>query len=171
MHVLRAGMRFCHLILLICAVAAPAAAQDFRGSITGRINDQSGGALPGVTVTATNVATNVPSPTTTNEEGQYTILYLQPGMYRVAAELSGFKKLVRENIEVRVGDRLTLDLSLEVGQMEETVSVTAESPILELASASAGQVIDEKRIALLPLSDGNPSSSRAWCPACRSSAT
>jgi hypothetical protein len=68
-------------------------------------------------------------------------------MYRVSAELSGFKKLNRENVEVRVGDRITLDLSLEVGQMEETVSVTAESPLLELGNASAGQVIDERRIS------------------------
>src|SRR4029453_1466903 len=69
---------------------------------------------------------------------------------------SGFKKLVRHDIDVRVDDRLTLDLTLEVGQMEQVVSVTAESPLLELSRASAGQVIDEKRIALLPLSDGNP---------------
>ena len=70
--------------------------------------------------------------------------------------MQGFKKLVRDGIEVRVGDRLKLDLILEVGQMEETVSVTAESPLLETGSASAGQVIDEKRISLMPLSDGNP---------------
>ena len=74
----------------------------------------------------------------------------------MTVELSGFKKLIREGIEVRVDDRVTLDLSLEVGQVEETISVMAESPLLEMSSASAGQVIDEKRISLLPLSDGNP---------------
>jgi hypothetical protein len=73
---------------------------------------------------------------------------------RVSVELSF--KLVREAIEVRVGDRVALDLGLAVGQMEETVSVTAESPLLELSSSSSGQVIDEKRISMLPLSDGNP---------------
>lgn len=150
------SVQTCLFALLALVLAWPAAAQDFRGSITGRVNDQSGGALPGVTVTATNVATNVPTATTTNAEGSFTILYLTPGRYVVSAELSGFKKLNRENIEVRVGDRLTLDLNLEVGGMEEVVSVTAESPLLELGSASAGQVIDEKRISMLPLSDGNP---------------
>jgi outer membrane receptor protein involved in Fe transport len=92
----------------------------------------------------------------TDAEGGYTILYLPPGIYRVSVELSGFKKLMREGIEVRVGDRVTLDLGLAVGQLEETVSVTAESPLLELSSSSSGQVIDEKRISMLPLSDGNP---------------
>lgn len=156
MPVFRVGSRICLFLLAALVLALPAAAQDFRGSITGRVNDQSGGALPGVSVTATNIATNVPSATTTNSEGGYSILYLTPGMYVVSAELSGFKKLSRENIEVRVGDRLTLDLALDVGRMEETVSVTAESPLLELGNASAGQVIDEKRISMLPLSDGNP---------------
>jgi hypothetical protein len=144
------------LLLIAWATGSPVHAQDFRGAITGRVLDSSRAALPGTTVTASNVATNVDSTTTTNAEGSYTIPYLTPGIYRVSAELAGFKKLSRENIEVRVGDRLTLDLSLDVGQMQETVSVTAESPLLELGSASAGQVIDEKRISLLPLSDGNP---------------
>ncbi len=155
---LRVGtcVRTCLLALIVCVLAVPATAQDFRGSITGRVLDASGGALPGATVTAINIATNQPSSTTANEQGGYSILYLPPGMYRVTAELQGFKKLNRENIEVRVGDRLTLDLSLEVGGMEEVVSVTAESPLLELGNASAGQVIDEKRISLMPLSDGNP---------------
>jgi len=141
----------------VALVIAPAAtAQEFRGAITGRVNDRSGGVLPGVTVTATNVATNVGSTTTTNQEGLFTIPYLTPGRYTVVAELSGFKKSQREGLDVRIGDRLVVDMDLEVGQLEETVLVTAQSPLLEMGSASAGQVIDEKRIALMPLSDGNP---------------
>lgn len=143
-------------LVVIFSTATVTRAQDFRGSISGRITDRSGGVLPGATVTATNVATNVGSTTTTNTDGIYSILYLTPGTYTVVAELAGFKKLSREGIEVRVGDRLALDLSLEVGQLEETLTVTAESPLLELSSGSAGQVIDEKRISMMPLSDGNP---------------
>ena len=144
------------LVGMTIATASTASAQDFRGTITGQINDSSGGRLPGAVVTATNAATNLESSTTTNGEGEYTIAYLTAGKYAVTVEMQGFKKLVRDGIEVRVGDRLKLDLILEVGQMEETVSVTAESPLLETGSASAGQVIDEKRISLMPLSDGNP---------------
>jgi len=143
-------------LAIALAVAATAAGQEFRGAITGRVNDKSGAVLPGVTVTATNVATNVSSTTVTTGEGLFTIPYLTPGTYTVAAELSGFKKSVREGLEVRIGDRLVVDLSMEVGQLEETVLVTAQSPLLEMGSASAGQVIDEKRISMMPLSDGNP---------------
>ena len=140
------------LAMFVCAAAADA--QDFRGAITGRITDAQGGRLPGVTITATNIATNVPSSTTTDTAGDYMIAYLVGGTYRVTVELQGFKKIVRE-VEVRIGDRLSLDLSLEVGQLDETVNVAADTPLLESAAA-AGQVIGETQIALMPLSDGNP---------------
>ena len=133
-----------------------ASAQDFRGAVTGRVMDQSGGVLPGVTVTVTNKETNVSNNTVTNETGTYSLLYLQPGAYTVSAELQGFKKMSRENVDVRLGDRLEIDFKLEVGRLEEVVTVAADTPLLETRTGSAGQVIDEKRIALMPLSDGNP---------------
>jgi hypothetical protein len=141
------------LALFVCAAAVDA--QDFRGAVTGRITDAQGGRLPGATVTATNIATNVPSSTTTDAAGDYLIAYLTGGTYRVTVELAGFKKVVRE-VEVRIGDRLSVDMSLDVGQLEETVTVAADTPLLETRSGSAGQVIGEKQIALMPLSDGNP---------------
>ena len=144
------------LIILMLWTAAPVLGQDFRGGMVGRISDSSGARLPGATVTATNTATNVASTTTTNGDGSYSILYLTPGTYSVTVELSGFKRVVRDGVEVRLGDRLTLDFTLDLGKLEETVSVKAESPLLSLANASSGQVIDEKRISLMPLSDGNP---------------
>src|SRR3982750_2059050 len=85
-------------IVLLAVFAGGASAQDFRGAITGRISDTSGGRLPGVTVTVTNTATNVASATTTNTEGDFSVPFLNPGTYTVTAELSGFKKLVRGNI-------------------------------------------------------------------------
>src|SRR4051812_35304713 len=148
--------RFFVVLCTLVAASIGLSAQDFRGGITGRISDSSGGRMPGVTVTATNVATNVASTTTTNGDGDYAIPFLNPGTYAVSAELSGFKKMVRNNLEVRVGDKLGVDLALEVGAMAETVSVVAESPLLETLSGSTGQVIDEKRLSMMPLSDGNP---------------
>ena len=142
--------------LLVCLIAATAGAQDFRGAVGGKVTDESGGVLPGVTVTGTNKDTNVAGNTVTNETGGYSLLYLAPGTYLVTAELQGFKKVVRDNVEVRLGDRLTLDFKLEVGRMEETITVTAETPLLETRTGSAGQVIGEKQISLMPLSDGNP---------------
>ena len=142
-------------LLLLAFAAAPTGAQETRGAITGTISDKSAAVLPGVTVTGTNVDTGVVTNAVTNAEGIYLLPFLPPGRYTVSAELMGFKKHVREGIEVRIANRLTLDLALEVGQLEEVVSVRAESPLLDVRSASQGQVIDERRIALLPLSDGN----------------
>ena len=85
--------------------------------------DNSGGALPGVVVTIVNAATNVPSSATTNESGSYTVPFLTPGNYNVTVELQGFKKSERKDVEVRIGDRLALDFKLEVGGIEETVTV------------------------------------------------
>ena len=144
------------LMLALAAVSSAALAQDFRGAITGRITDSSNARMPGVTVVATNVETNVAQTTVTNSEGDYTVLYLNPGTYTVTAELSGFKKLARNNLQVRVGEKLGVDFTLEVGAMAETVQVSAEAPVLTTTSGSTGQTISEKTIAMMPLSDGNP---------------
>jgi len=142
-------------VVVVALIAGSAAAQEFRGSITGRVTDPSGSAVPGVQITITNAATNVSSSVTTNEVGVYTVLYLTPGRYTIVAEATGFKK-PQQTVEVRVGDKLTLDIPLEVGSVLESVSVMAEAPLLQTSTASAGQVIDRRRIAELPLSDGNP---------------
>ena len=95
-------VRLLRWVVLLALCAAPVSAQDFRGSIIGRVNDSSGARLPGATVTATNTATNVGSRTTTNGDGNYSVLYLTPGTYTVAVELAGFRRVVREGVEVRV---------------------------------------------------------------------
>ena len=144
------------LFLLLALMPAVLNAQDYRGQIIGKILDPSGAAIPGASVTVTNVATNSGTSTKSDEAGNYTVLYLPPGQYSVSVEAQGFKKLLRQGIEVRVSDQLRIDLSLEVGATQETVSVVANAELLETTTASAGQVFDQRRIADLPLSDGNP---------------
>src|SRR2546425_4082368 len=122
-------------VIILGLIVGSAAAQEFRGSITGRVTDPSGASIPGSQITVTNTATNVSSSVTTNEAGVYTFLYLSPGRYTVVAEVRGFKKL-QQAIEVRVGDKITLDMSLEVGSVSESVNVTAEAPLLQTNSAS-----------------------------------
>jgi hypothetical protein len=139
----------------VCA-AATGSAQEFRGSISGRVTDNSGAAVANATVTIANTATNNSSATTTNENGDFTALYLIAGSYSVTVEAKGFKKSVRQNVEVRIGDKLQLNLQLEVGAVSETVNITSDAPLLDTNSATAGQVIDRRRISELPLSDGNP---------------
>lgn len=151
---IRASLR--GVVLLILALSVPTFAQEFRGSISGKVTETSGAAVPDARVTVTNTATNQSVHTQSNASGDYSVLYLSPGTYTVAVEAKNFKKTVRESVEVRVADKLALDLQLEVGGVTETVNVTATAPLLETNTASAGQVIDQRRISELPLSDGNP---------------
>ncbi|MBL8207314.1 MAG: carboxypeptidase regulatory-like domain-containing protein, partial [Blastocatellia bacterium] len=142
--------------LVLCFLALTAVSQEFRGQISGRIIEASGAAVPGAVVTVVNTATNSSVNATTNDSGEYTVLYLTPGSYMISIEAKGFKKSVRQNIEVRIGDKLALDVTLEVGAVTDSVNITSDAPLLETTNASAGQVIDQRRISELPLSDGNP---------------
>jgi hypothetical protein len=137
------------------AAAGLAYAQEARGTITGTVRDSSKSVIPGASVTITNVAMGTSVTIVTNEAGLFQAPYLIPGAYRVEAELSGFKKYARE-VEVRVNDRLELDVTLEVGNATETVNVTAETPLLRTTDASMGQVVDARRIAELPTPHGDP---------------
>ena len=133
-----------------------AAAQEARGTIVGTVIDASKGVLPGASVTVTNTAMGTDVAIVTNDEGFFQAPYLIPGNYRVTVELSGFKRLVREGIEVRVGDRLALELALEIGGAAEEVTVSAAAPLLETATGSIGQVVDARRVAELPIPHGDP---------------
>ena len=152
----KAGFLFTLIAFALLLSSHQSAGQEFRGSISGMVSDATGAALPGAKVTVTNVATNVPATTTTGAGGNYTVLYLPPGQYTISAEAKGFKKLVRSGIEVQIGDRLTVNLPLEVGSVTEEVRVTAEAPLLETSEASQGQVVDQRNIEDLPLPDGDP---------------
>lgn len=140
--------------LLLLAVAV--LAQDPRGSIVGRVADASGAMIPDVEVRATNTATNVTAAAKTTSAGAYNIPYLLPGTYSVTVEASGFKKFVRENVEVRVTESVQVAIVLELGNVSETVSVVAEAPLLNTTDATQGTVIEDRAIMELPLLGGNP---------------
>ncbi len=136
-------------------LAAAAAAQDGRGTLLGRVTDSTGAAVPNAAIELIQKATGVRLATKSNEQGNYEVPFLLPGFYRLTVEQGGFKKAVYEDIEIRVGDRLRLDVALELGQLVETVTVTGETPLVEAATVSLGQVTDRRRIIDLPLSGGN----------------
>ncbi|MBV9497057.1 MAG: TonB-dependent receptor [Acidobacteria bacterium] len=131
-----------------------AAAQDFRGTIKGEVTDATGGVLPGVSITVTNVETNVASTTITDSKGFYQVSHLISGTYSVEAKLEGLKTVVRPNIAVRVGDAIDIDFKMESGDLKEVMTVTAAAPILDTSSPTTGTVIDSNQIARLPLGDG-----------------
>jgi hypothetical protein len=131
-------------------------AQDPRGAITGTLMDSSGAAIPGVTVRAVNQETGVAASAVSNASGSYQIPFLLPGVYQVTAELTGFKRFVQDKIEVRVGDTVGLPIRMEIGQVTETLEVTATTPLLDTTGSSLGQVIDQRRIMELPQRGGTP---------------
>ena len=145
--------RFLPLLLLL---AAAVTAQNPYGRITGRVTDSAGAIVPGAAIRLVQVGTNVPAASTTNNEGNYDLQNLNPGQYRVTVEMQGFKKYERGPIEVRVGDVVALDVSLEVGALTESITVVEEAALLESASSNVGQVIDNRRILDLPLPGGSP---------------
>src|SRR5262245_12755457 len=114
-------------------------AQETRGVIVGEVTDATGAVVPKATVTATNVSTSVSVSSETNREGRYILPYLISGVYRVRAEASGFKTAARDQIELRISERLQLDFRLEVGSTSETVVVKADTPLLQTATANLGQ--------------------------------
>src|SRR5574340_264808 len=149
-------MRFRALMALVLLSGAPLAAQEARGVILGRVVDPSGAAVPGASVKITNTATGVVVTAKANDQGNYSAPYLIPGAYRITADAPGFKQTVRGNIELRVDDRLDIEIRLEVGNLSEQITVTADTPVLETTNASLGQVMDAPRFATLPITRGNP---------------
>src|SRR3954463_4716917 len=134
------------------AIPSSASAQAVTGTLLGNITDSSGGSVPGVTVTATEVQTSVARSTVSNEAGHYTFASLPNGKYTVSAELQGFKKVIRQNIDVEVNTTIRVDMTLEVGAMTESVTVAAESPVLQTDRTDTGRILDSKFISEMPLS-------------------
>lgn len=131
-------------------------AQESRGTIVGRVIDSSQAAIPDASVDVTNKAMGTKLSVKTNATGLYQAPYLIPGLYQVAVEVPGFKRFIRDNVAVQVNDRLELDITLEVGTAEQTVTVTAETPLLSTTTGSMGAVVDGRRISELPIPHGNP---------------
>lgn len=156
MTMLSMRARLATLTLLGCLVAGAAWPQEFRATITGRVTDPEGLAVPGVTVSALNTQTNEVASAVTSTEGLYALPFLKPGVYTVSAELQGFHKFTQDRVQLEVGQTVTLNIALQVGSVSETVTVVGESPLLEASKADRGLVIDNQRLTELPLNARNP---------------
>ena len=139
---MRATIRiFACLLVLIVGVAVEGRAQGFQGGVRGVVKD-SGGVIPGAEVTLTNQGTSLSRSTTTTEAGEYSFPNLAPGTYRLKIVLQGYKTYAQESIPVGTQQFITLDITLEVGTMAETVTVTGQSPIIETSNASTGTMLN-----------------------------
>lgn len=140
-------------LAVVLLAAAPAFSQVIgAGNMDGRIVDATGAVLPGVTVTVTNVDTGLTRTTVTGENGRFTFLSLPVGPYTLTAELSGFQTLRREGLVMTVGAIQSLgDLTIEVATVEEVVTVTAESPLIETSRPVTAATFNERAVENLPV--------------------
>ena len=131
------GIRMVGLCLAMVAWlgSGTAAAQD--ASILGAVTDETKGALPGVTVTATAIETGRVFTAVSDERGEYRLRGLPPARYKVTAELTGFSTVVVADVEVLVGQNRTVPFTMKVASLEETVTVTGESPLVDISSVSS----------------------------------
>jgi hypothetical protein len=139
------------VVLVLCAVAT--SAQTNKGGISGTVMDPNGAAVPGATVTVTNVGTNQSTTVTTSQDGAFSVSSLEPVTYRVIVELAGFKKAVLESVKVDTASIASANVLLETGTVAETVTVTSDAPLLNTESGTTSQTITERQIQDVPLSN------------------
>ncbi len=137
-------------LLCILAVSSSAFAQTFQGGVRGIARDANRGVIPDVQLTLLNDDTGASRATSSNASGEYSFANVQPGAYTLRAELDGFAPSVREGLLVGISTFLVSDVTLQVGGVEETVTVTAETPLIENGTASVASTIDRRQIEALP---------------------
>ncbi len=143
------------LLAAMCLIPASLAAQAVTGTILGLVTDTSGAVMPGVTVTLTNAGTGLVRSVVTDNNGEYTAPSLPTGRYVVKVELPGFKTVSVPDVDLGVDTRMRINAKLEVGNVEESVTVTGSSPIVQTSSSELGTTVNEEEIKLLPLNGRN----------------
>ena len=141
--------------LTMAAAVAAAAGQGQSSAVQGRVLDESGAALPGVVVVATHQESGVFRQAVSNIDGSYFITGVAPGPYRLTAELTGFKKYERPDVLLQLGNTATLDITLGVGGIEESVTVEGVSPLVDITSKQIGANISTAELSALPILNKN----------------
>jgi hypothetical protein len=138
------------MLLLVSAVSVRA--QETTATLTGQVTDQSGAAVAAADVILTNLRTGEERKTTTNEEGYYSLTLVPPGVYDLSIKASGFKEFINKSVELFVNDRKLVNVQLETGAVTETVTVTAEAPVIQ-SSPTVGDVVENRKIVEIPLNN------------------
>jgi hypothetical protein len=143
------------LVVLLC-LSSSAWTQEYRSTISGQVTDPSGSAIASARIVAVEKNTGARYETNSQGSGQYTLPFLPPGPYSLTAEVQGFKKHVQESITVTTNQRISLDITMQLGSQVESITVSADVAMLQTASASVGQVISESQISVLPMNGRTP---------------
>src|SRR5262245_64566692 len=139
-------------LVCVCSISmSPVWAQTAAGEMTGVGRDQDGAAIPGATITVTEVRTNRQRVVVSTGDGVYTAASLAPGEYRVNVELAGFKSVRREGVRISTGEKARIDFDLVVGGIQEQVTVLGDSPVVRQETASLGTVVGQEPVVQLPL--------------------
>ncbi|OLE83743.1 MAG: hypothetical protein AUF76_05590 [Acidobacteria bacterium 13_1_20CM_2_65_9] len=156
-------------MFLLLAAAVPTGAQTTLGTIRGTIVDQQQNIVPGASVVVTDESTNVAREARTDEQGLFEIPNLRPGTYTVTAALSGFKKVARSGVVLRAASIVRTDLTLELGELQEVVSVTAEGQNnITIESQAIARGLDEQQLRDLPRNSRDIQDTRCRRARCRS---
>src|SRR4030095_8109356 len=153
--------RFCQIsgllaILLMCATVTFGQAQSNAADVQGEVTDSTGAVVPNATVTARNPGTNISRSTTTDDGGSYRIVNLPPGDYEITVEAPNFKKAVLTKVTLTVGQTADLDVTLEAGQITESVTISdATSEIVETSKTEVATTMHQQRINTLPINERN----------------
>jgi hypothetical protein len=132
------------------------------GSLAGTVLDSASSAVPNAKITATNTTSASVTETQSSGAGVYVLPALQPGVYTITVEKQGFKKASRQNVEIRVGQRIDMDINLEIGDVSVSVDVTADAPLLETSTSERGATFAPKLMSDLPLFTGGIRNPRAF---------
>ena len=131
-------------------------AQVNKSNLTGIVRDESGAAIPGVAIQVVNTGTGATRQEVSDRTGLYRFVLLDPGLYRLEAELSGFRRFVQDRVQLATGETTTIDVTLSLGQLSETVSVSAETPLLRTETAALGTTLTAEALTELPMIGRNP---------------
>jgi len=137
--------------MLLALSVAPLFGQAESGTVVGAVSDQAGASVAGATVTVLNTGTGFARPLTTNEQGQFTANNFPPGQITITVEKAGFNKLVRSGILLTAADAITINLQLHVGDVQQSVEMSATAPLLEAQSAAVSNLVDIRQLAELPI--------------------
>ncbi|HET9533312.1 MAG TPA: carboxypeptidase regulatory-like domain-containing protein, partial [Blastocatellia bacterium] len=140
------------LVLLVCNIGA--IAQETTARITGQVVDTQGAVVPDAQITLTNTMTREVRSTKTDEAGNYSLTFIPPGIYELSVRVQGFKEYLNRELELFVNDRKTINITLEAGGADETVTVTADAPLVQ-TTPTVGDVIENRRVVELPLNNRN----------------
>ena len=143
-------------VLLGCVLSVSLFSQDYRGRVQGVVTDSTGASIPRATITLINSSTKNATQRTSDESGRYLFDYVEPGTYSLTGENSGFGKFIQENIQVLVRSDLTINVSLKVGDVNQTVTVSDNAVELQFNTTTLSQTIDGKMLKELPVLARNP---------------